>query len=177
MALAANSQVDRKDGGLVAHKVGTAKHIFQGALVKQNAAGFLAPCAAEAGAVFAGVAYEEVNNTGADGALSARVYKDGLFLLTGAGLAQADVGSDVYATHDALITTTFAANLQKVGKIVEFVSATQVWVQIETHSLMAAAIADPAGPGAGYVQAEVVAINDALKGVLAVLRAKRFIES
>lgn len=40
-----------------------------------------------------------------------------------------------------------------------------------------AAIADPASPGAGYVQAEAVAVRDALVAVLAVLRDAELIPS
>jgi len=109
--------------------------IFRGAILKNNAAGFLAPAAAEAGATFAGIAYEEVDNSGGSaGDLSAKVIRQGIFLLTGAGLAQLDVGELVFASDDQTISTTQGSNEQQVGKIVEFVSATQVWVAIDASA-------------------------------------------
>jgi len=131
-ALSANVEIDRKEGELIAHPVAV-DIIYKGALVKHNAAGFLAPCAAEAGAHFAGVAYEKIDNSaGSAGDDDCRTYKKGRFLLTGSSFAQADVGEKVYATDDATITKTYADNLQFVGVIDEYVSATQVWVTIDS---------------------------------------------
>lgn len=130
-ALAVNVKYDEKEAKLVAHPVVASDIIYQGALVKHNAAGFLAPCAAEVGAVFAGVAFEKVDNSaGAAGDLKCRVIKEGRFLLTSSGFSQADVGSAVYASDDQTFSTTQAVNEQLIGYIDEFVSATQVWVRI-----------------------------------------------
>ena len=130
-ALTANISLDEKKGELVAHPV-SVDQIFKNALVKFNAAGFLAPCAAEAGAVFAGVAFEPKNNSsGSAGDVICRVIKKGRFLMTGTGFAQADLGEKVYATDDQTITKTFVDNTQEVGIIDEFVSSTQVWVSID----------------------------------------------
>jgi hypothetical protein len=130
--LALNAQVDRKDGEIVAHPCAV-DIIYEGALVKHNAAGFLAPCAAEVGALFAGVAVEKMDNSaGSAGDKKARVYKKGRFLLTGSSFAQADVGLPVYATDDQTITKTNAADKQRVGIIDEYVSSTKAWVCIDT---------------------------------------------
>ena len=131
VALAANKKVDQKEGHLVASPVVASDVIYQGALVKHNAAGYLAPCAAEDGAVFAGVAYEQVDNSsGANGDQVCRVEKEGRFLLDGSGFTQANVGDAVYASDDQTISTTQGTNEQKVGYIDEYVSATHVWVRI-----------------------------------------------
>lgn len=122
-----------KEGKLLAFKVNAATIIFKGALVKINAAGFLAPCSAEAGAVFAGVAYEEVDNT-AGGELC-RVERPYAHAMQGTGFSQADVGSKVYASDDDTVSTTQAANEQEVGQIVEFISSTEVYVQIAPETL------------------------------------------
>jgi hypothetical protein len=130
--------IDRKEkeGNLVESPVVAADIIYQGALVKHNAAGFIAPCAAEIGAVFAGVAYEKVDNSaGAAGDKSVRVEKNGSFLMTMVGLTQADVGSAVYATDDDLVSLVQAANQQLVGYIVQFVSATQARVRIDNVAI------------------------------------------
>lgn len=129
-ALSAKVEVQRKDVNILQHKVAAVK-VYEGGLCKLNAAGFLAPCSAESGAVFAGVCIETKDNSGGSaGDLKARVYKDGIFLLTGSGFAQTDVGQAVYATDDQTITKTNAADKQRVGVIAEYESSTQVWVRI-----------------------------------------------
>ena len=133
-ALAANKDVVEKDGKLLSHPVVASDIIYKGALVKHNAAGYLAPCAAEAGSSFAGIAYEQVDNSaGAAGDLSCRVIKEGAFLLEGTGFVQADVGSKVYATDDQTITLVPLAGSQLVGVIEQFVSSTKVYVKIKTE--------------------------------------------
>jgi hypothetical protein len=131
-ALAANVDRKEKEGMLLAHPVVASDIIYAGALVKHNAAGYLAPCAAEAGAVFAGVAIEKVDNSaGSAGDLSCRVKKTGAFLMSGTGFSQANVGASVYASDDDTVSTTQASNEQEVGKIVEYISSTQVRVRID----------------------------------------------
>ena len=152
-ALTAKIEVARKDDNVIQHKVAAVK-IYEGALCKMNAAGFLAPCSAELGAVFAGVAIDQKDNSsGAAGDLKARIYKEGIFLLTGSGFAQTDVGQAVYATDDQTITKTNAADKQRVGVIVEFESSTQVWVKIMPHVLgLEAHIADATDAASAITQ-------------------------
>lgn len=130
MALTAPAQIDRKDENISKLPMAVQK-IYDGALVKINAAGYLANCAAEAGAVFAGVALQTVDNSaGSAGTLSMRVYKAGVFKLPLAGAAVTDVGSAVYATDENTITKTYAANKQRVGVIVAYEDSSNVWVKI-----------------------------------------------
>lgn len=178
-ALSDNVQVQRKDGEIIAHKCAV-DTIYEGALVKINAAGFAAPCAAEVGAVFAGVAVEQIANESpyAAGDQSVRVYKKGVFLVTGSSFAQTDVGQDVYATDDQTVTKTNAADKQRVGTIVEYLSSTQVWVKIDdaVHANgLSAHIADVAAPTATYVEAEQIAERTAINAILAVLRKQKMI--
>ena len=135
-ALTSNLDIQRtrKVGELVAYKVKGNTRIYAGALCKITAAGYLAPMAAEAAASFAGVAYEEVNNTGADGAMVCRVYKRLLWEVTGSGMAQANMGSKVYASDDQTVSTTKATNELTIGKIEEVISATRILVSIDTYN-------------------------------------------
>lgn len=131
-ALAENINRGEKEGKLLAHPVVASDIIFKGALVKHNAAGFLAPCAAEAGAVFAGIAFEKKDNSaGSAGDVSCRVHKKGAWIMNGAGFSQSDVGSSVYASDDNTVSTTQGTNEQAVGSIVEFISSTEVRVRID----------------------------------------------
>jgi hypothetical protein len=170
-ALTADVQVNRKDGDIIAHKCAV-DTIYEGGLVKLNAAGFAAPCAAEVGAVFAGVAVEQVANESpySAGDQSVRVYKKGLFLLTGSGFAQTDVGQPVFATDDQTITKTNAADKQLVGIIAEYYSSTQVWVKIDSATvqpLLGAHIPDAAVDAASAIAT--------VNLVLAVLRKAKMI--
>ena len=135
-ALTANVDRKEKEGKLLASPVVASDIIYQGALVKHNAAGYLAPCAVEAGAVFAGVAYEKVDNSaGLAGEKSCKVEKYGAYLMSGAGFSQADVGSEVRASDDNTVQTGALADSQPVGKIVEYISATQVRVRIDGYAV------------------------------------------
>lgn len=129
-ALTTNKNVDEKRPGLVSYPMAV-DITYRGALSKVNAAGYLAPCSAESGAIFAGVAIEKVDNSaGSVGDLDCRVKDEGVFLLNGTGFALTDKGKLVYATDDQLITLTEAANIQVVGRIVAFKSSTAVWVKL-----------------------------------------------
>ncbi len=135
MALSANRNLVDQEGKLLALKQ-SVSHIYKGALVKINAAGYVAPCSGEAGSQFAGVAIEESDNTdGAAGDLSPRIAQEGCFELPIAAATQADVGSQVYAEDDASVTLTEGTtSKQKVGVIVKLVSATKVLVKIMPYS-------------------------------------------
>lgn len=136
MALSAKTDRKEKEGKLLAHPVVASDIIYAGALVKHNAAGFLAPCAAESGAVFAGVAVETVDNSaGSAGDKVCRVDKKGAFIMNGTGFSQADVGSAVYASDDNTVSTTQDTNEQQVGRIVEFISSTEVRVKIDLDAI------------------------------------------
>lgn len=134
--LTANVDRKEKQGKELAHPVVASDIIYAGALCKHNAAGFLAPCSAEAGAVFAGVSIEKIDNSaGAAGDLKCRVAKEGAYLMAGSGFSQANVGASVYASDDNTVSTTQGANEQEVGKIVEFISATLVRVKIDNVAI------------------------------------------
>jgi predicted RecA/RadA family phage recombinase len=130
-ALTDNKEVQEKEGKLIDMPVVASDIIYKGAIVKINAAGYAAPMAAEASAYLAGIAYEKADNSsGSAGDINCRVITEGSFLLEGSGFSQASVGDNVYASDDQTISDTQGTNEIKVGKIVEYVSATQVWVKI-----------------------------------------------
>lgn len=185
-ALTESIEVIEKSGLKVAEPMAV-DVIFRGALLKTNAAGFVAPCASEAGAKFSGIAYEEKDNSaGSAGDVVAKVIKEGRFLLTGTSFAQTDVGVPVYASDDQTITKTYAADLQRVGVIDEFVSATQVYVRIEVGNAVGeTAVADLGSttdiPGSAlalstsdtYTDAAVnTAVNAAVDVVAAVIETR-----
>ncbi|HOJ76443.1 MAG TPA: hypothetical protein PLQ89_21690 [Phycisphaerae bacterium] len=176
-ALAANREVDRYiDTELRTLPVLTNVHIYKGALVGLSggyARGLVA------GDKFAGIAYEEVDNTGgASGAVRVRVYTQGDF---GHALTFASVANNkapVYATEDQTLSLT--PNGSFVGYQVDVPAANQIVLRIDTglaqpqtvagHQLVsvasvAAAGADQAGAAALTADINVVTAADDAKGV------------
>lgn len=106
--------------------------IFKGALVGRNrATGFARGLVA--GDEFLGVAYRQADNTVAGhtaGGIEVRLHQsiDLVHALT--GVAQADVGKDVYASADDALTLTPAGN-SRVGRVVAVESANVARVRCE----------------------------------------------
>jgi hypothetical protein len=101
MALTANRELSRYvDQELRTFPVAASQHIYKGALVGVNrTTGHVRHLVA--GDVFAGIAYEEIDNSsGSGGAKSVRLYTQGDFVLTTNNATQAWVGAPVYATSD-----------------------------------------------------------------------------
>jgi hypothetical protein len=121
----------RQEGVLVEVYLAAATKVFQGSNLNINAAGYGKKAADTAGESFGGVVMETIDNTGAAGDAYARVWKEGVFSMNCAGATQAWVGQDVFAVDDNLValaaTTT---NDVRVGRVVGFVSATEVRVKI-----------------------------------------------
>lgn len=125
-----NKEVLEKASGLLQFPAAV-DIIYKGAIVKTNAAGYLAPMAAEVGAIAAGVAYEKCDNSGGSaGDVKCKVLRQGVFLFVGVGLVQADLGKPAYASDDQTVSITQATNEVAVGKIVEVISATACYVDI-----------------------------------------------
>jgi len=121
MALTVNRNVDHYiDQELRSFAVGAAKRVFRGGFVGLAATGYAQPLVA--GDSFAGLAYEEADNSaGAAGAKSVRVYTQGDFHLTLAGATIAHIGRPVFASADD--TLTFTANGNSYAGFVQDVPA------------------------------------------------------
>lgn len=128
MALSADAQIPRKEGGLQSFPVEAATQIYKGAQVCLNAAGYLVAAADTAGLRFVGIAYENVLGT-TQGALNCRVHTEGVFKLPATSITQAMVGQFMYAADDATMDET-STNRICVGRLVEYVSTTLGWVDI-----------------------------------------------
>ena len=131
MAAVSTDQVTRQRGSdRASHPAKASTLHYEGVMAFLNAG--LAEAGINSGNnKFAGIVARKTDNSaGADSALAVEVFRKGHFLLTGASLAIGDVGATVYATDNYTITKTSTNNVA-VGKIVNFVSSTQVWVDIE----------------------------------------------
>ena len=130
MALSANAEVDRQSGEILDVDVAASTTIYKGAIVGDNASGYARGLVA--GDPFKGVAYEKMDNSsGAAGDLSGKVWRTGRFLFSGSGFTKANEDDKVYASADNTVTTTSGSNTL-IGRIAKYVSATQVWVDIDT---------------------------------------------
>ena len=128
MALTANRELDRYvDQELRSVPVKGGTHIYKGALVGLTS-GYARGLAA--GDAFAGVAYEEMDNTsGADGAVSVRVYTLGDFEHALASASRANNGAAVYASDDATLTLTSSGN-SLVGRQVDVPASGKIVVRL-----------------------------------------------
>lgn len=131
LTAAANRQSRGAPGAFFSYPVAV-DIIYKGALVSINAAGFLAPAGDTASEFCVGVADQTVDNSGGSaGDLSCRVVSGRAFLMTATSLIQGDVGENATVVDDNEVEVILATtNDVVVGRIIEFVSATSVWVFI-----------------------------------------------
>lgn len=132
----AKKSTDRQDGEIVSFKQSNVS-IPEGALVSVNAAGYAVNATDTANDVVVGIADETVDNSaGSAGDKSIKVRRTGVYSFVFSGTATiADVNSLVYAVDNqtvALAATT--TNDVLVGRIVEFVTATKVRVDIRDRA-------------------------------------------
>ena len=135
-ALSQNADRSLKGGGKIqSFLVEDDVHIYKGALVALNDAGYVEPATNATDKVLAGVAYEECDNTlenHAQGGKSVRVIREGFFRFASAGIVQAGVGLKCYVTDDNTVEDAGTATQGVVaGVVVQLEAADIVWVDIE----------------------------------------------
>ena len=131
-ALTRDRATPYREGIEVEYSVAANMKIYAGSLVGVNAAGYAAPAADTSGYRFAGVAMEQVDNSGgSNGGMNVRVRRAGVFEFDAVSISQDMVGAAMYAADDH--TFDDAAGLTndvKVGLLVKYVSATKGWIDI-----------------------------------------------
>lgn len=140
-ALAKDRTTPRRDGDYYSHLVAAATKIFAGSIVMLNAAGEAVPASAASGLTVAGVAEEQVDNSGgAAGDLSVKVRR-GLFrFANGDAIVDDNIGDLAYADDDQTVFKA-AAGRSPCGIIVA-VDADGVWVEVRPRLTPGAADAD-----------------------------------
>ena len=127
-ALTANLTTRRKEGSVLSYPC-MVDIVYRGSFVCIDSTGYLQPLLNELSEVFAGVASEKVDNSaGAAGDKACQVYTEGVLYFVGTGFAQTDLGALVFGTDDQTVSLT-PSNVC-VGRLVEFVSSTEVGVNI-----------------------------------------------
>lgn len=131
MALTANREVDHYiDQELRSLRVAADTHVYKGGLLGLTSGGYAQPLSA--GDLFAGIAYEEVDNSGgAAGDTSVRIYTLGDFghALSGAGAS--NIGDAVYASADDTLTFTSTAN-SYVGHAIDVPVTGEIILRLDT---------------------------------------------
>lgn len=122
----------RREGKLTTFRVAAAVLLYAGVMAALDADGNVVPAEDDAAQHFVGIVREQVDNSAGDaGDLDVELEAEGTFLLTGADFSASDVGKPVYVVDDATIGLADATDHQvMVGHIVEWVSATKVWVRL-----------------------------------------------
>lgn len=122
----------RQEGDLIDVTLAASTKVFAGSNVNYNASGLAKKASDTTGEAFAGVAMETKDSAGSkDSDKYVRVWRKGVFSMNCASATQAWVGQDVYAVDDNLVAlTATTTNDVKVGRVVQFVSATEVRVEI-----------------------------------------------
>jgi hypothetical protein len=141
-------ECDMSEGELIAFKAAAVK-IAKGTLVCFDASAGYVTTTPTTGRYFAGIAFDTVDNSaGAAGALSARLEQKGVYDLNIDIASQTYLGKEVnWMTGSTVATgyTTFAGDSctvtcstqvasPKVGRIVEYVSASKVRVKIDGYA-------------------------------------------
>lgn len=130
--LTAERPDQRQEGILVDIPLAASTKVFKGSNVNYNTSGLAKKAADVANEVFAGVAIEtKDSNLNAEDQKYVRVWKEGVFSMNCTGATQAWVGQNVYVVDDNLVALAATpTNDVLVGRVVQFVSATEVRVKI-----------------------------------------------
>ena len=141
MAVTANQVIKKKDGDRVTIPADNV-NIYEGTFVFRDSSGYGTSGVNSGANPFVGIAVSQCDNSGgADGDLDIELYNEGMFVLTGSGFSQADVGKTVFASDNYTITLTQAATVVPIGRVREFISSTQNVVELKTGGAAGAAIA------------------------------------
>jgi hypothetical protein len=131
MPLSADRKTKYREGIELEYKVAASAKIYAGSLVCLNTSGYAAAGADTASFKFLGVAREQADNSsGANGDITVRVRRKGVFRMAASGMAVTDIGAAVYVSDDQTVAKS-TTNSVACGKIAEFVSATEVGVDID----------------------------------------------
>jgi len=130
-ALSSDRKTPHREGSEIEYKVAGGAKIFAGSLVCLNESGYAVPGADTSGFKFLGVAREQADNSsGANGNVTVRVARKGVFRFSASGMATTDIGAAVNIADDQTVAKTTTQSIA-CGEIAEFISAAEVGVDID----------------------------------------------
>jgi predicted RecA/RadA family phage recombinase len=133
MAVAADQLKVMQDECRSAGPVAGSTILYANTLVFRNANAELDDDTGSGANTFAGIAVTRTDNSaGAAGDLSAEIFTEGVFQLTGSGFASTSPGKPVYASDNFTLTLTPNASTVLVGIIREYISSSVVTVRLIT---------------------------------------------
>lgn len=132
MAVSANQVVTMSDEGALIQGKASNVNLYQNTLAFWDAStGYVTNDDNGGANAFAGIVYQQVDNSGGSaGDKPVELYSKGVFRLTGSSFTQATAGDLIYATDNFVITAT-STSASRIGRAVNYVSATQVDVMID----------------------------------------------
>ena len=132
MAVTANQVVLMQDAENIIQCKAAAVNLYQNTIAFWDAStGFITNDDNAGANAFAGIVYQQCDNSGGSaGDKVVELYTEGVFRLTGSSFTQATAGDLIYATDNFVITAT-STNASRIGRAVNYVSATQVDVMID----------------------------------------------
>lgn len=108
--LTADRKSERKQGSLFGLPAAASAHVYAGALVSADSAGYLQPATDASGQLFVGVSKKEADNTsGANGDVTCEGYLKGVFQMNASGITQADLVKEAFVVDDNTIGLGVAA--------------------------------------------------------------------
>lgn len=163
LALSADKKTEYTEGVELSIPVDDGDHIYAGAMVCVNAAGYAVVGADSTGLIFMGIAREEVDNTdGQDGDINVLVRRRGLFLMAfHTAISIANMGDNVFIYDDESVDVAGNVTFDiYVGNIALYIDTTHAWVDIEPAIKQADVATHIADPSAAHA-ASAISIADA----------------
>lgn len=131
MALARDRNTQIKAAGRKSYPVAASTTIYKGSIVCVNTAGLAVPAADAAGYHVVGIAYAQAVCGATAGAVSV-IVESGIYArLAATAITQAMVGTMMFVVDDQTVDDATGTNGVRVGKLVEYISATEGWVHIQ----------------------------------------------
>lgn len=155
-ALTADRITQKKLRGLKSYPMAAAVKIFAGSMVAINASGFAAPAADTVDFKVVGVAQKTVDNSaGANGDLNINVEAPVIARYDASSILQVMVGKIMYVLDDHTFTSSLGGSAVKAGRLVEFISTSEGWIEIEESGKGLPGV----DAGATYTASEQTIIN------------------
>jgi len=166
MSVSANQLMPMQEGCRGNEPVAASTYIYKGTLTFiALASGNLDDDTGSGANSFAGMALDEVDNSGGSGgAKRCDVQREGVFPLPGSGFSQASVGQAVFATDNYTVTTDgTTAGAVRIGVCVGYISSTKINVMLHVDGPKFVDISIPITPHASLTARNLFVAHEPLR--------------